>query len=86
MNETAKGYQHLQARKRTRDSNGSRKHGLQSRRESLGVSDPEAVSTILELRANVSPRTPKLSTQNGRYPQMGEMKWKDGGLFPDETT
>lgn len=57
VDEAAKGCQHLQARKRTRDSDGSRRHSLQSRRESVGVSDPEAASTVLGLRANASPRS-----------------------------
>lgn len=35
-------------RKRTRDSNGSRKHSLQSRRESVGVSVLEAANTGVE--------------------------------------
>lgn len=36
---------------------GSRRLPLQTRRESVGVSVPEAVSTILGLKANASPRT-----------------------------
>lgn len=47
VKEAAKEYQHLQARKKTRDSNGVRRHSLQSRRETVRARGPEAARSDL---------------------------------------
>lgn len=68
MDEAAKGYQHLQNRKRTRDSNRSRRHSLQSMNDTVGVRSPTATSNAVGLRANPA-CTFILSTQeDGRWP------------------